>query len=204
VPQLEVVVEILVAEREFRTPVDRPGAQERAPRQIIFDLDATDDPLHGGQEGRFRSTYSADAVCWSPSRSAAMDAAAGAIEEVARVVARIRCWWSRVRIPTQASRREDLMAWCEANGVDFLFGLAKNEQLIAEIHDRTRCGRRQEPTQPAVRSAVLRASPGRRAGPRAGGAGFAERRPIDTNVGGREKIVLWMQITDAGRAALAD
>lgn len=34
--------------------------------------------------------------------------------------------------------------------------------------------------------------------------GFAERRPIVTNVGGQEKIVLWMQITDAGRAALAD
>jgi Transposase DDE domain group 1 len=59
-----------------------------------------------------------------------------AIEEVARLVAQIRCRWPRVRIPLRADSgfaREDLMAWCEANGVDFLFGLAKNERLIAEI-----------------------------------------------------------------------
>jgi Transposase DDE domain group 1 len=67
-------------------------------------------------------------------RSAAMDAAAGAVEEVARVVAQIRRRWPRVRIVLRADSgfaREDLMAWCEANGVDFLFGL--NERLIAEI-----------------------------------------------------------------------
>jgi hypothetical protein len=66
-------------------------------------------------------------------RSAAMDAAAGAIEEVGRVVAHIRRRWPRVRILLRADSgfaREDLMAWCEANGVDFLFGLAKNERLI--------------------------------------------------------------------------
>ena len=69
-------------------------------------------------------------------RSAAIEAAAGAIEEVARVVAHIRGRWPRVRILLRADSgfaREDLMAWCEANGVDFLFGLAKNERLIAEI-----------------------------------------------------------------------
>jgi hypothetical protein len=63
-------------------------------------------------------------------------AAAGAIEQVARVVAHIRGRWPRVRILLHADSgfaREDLMAWCEANGVDFLFGLAKNERLIAEI-----------------------------------------------------------------------
>ena len=65
-----------------------------------------------------------------------MDAAAGAVEEVARVVARIRARWPRTRILLRADSgfaREDLMTWCEANGVDFLFGLAKNERLIAEI-----------------------------------------------------------------------
>ena len=65
-----------------------------------------------------------------------MDPAAGAVEEVARVVAQIRRRWPRVRILLRADSgfaREDLMAWCEANGVDFLFGLAKNERLIAEI-----------------------------------------------------------------------
>ena len=123
-------------------------AQERLPRQIILDLDATDDPLHGEQEGRFFHGYY-DCYCYLPLyvfcgrhllvaklRSAAMDAAAGAIEEVARVVAHIRRRWPRVRILLRADSgfaREDLMAWCEANGVDFLFGLAKNERLIAEI-----------------------------------------------------------------------
>src|SRR6266581_4000645 len=69
-------------------------------------------------------------------RHADLDAAAGAVEEVARLVARIRARWPRTRILLRADSgfaREDLMAWCEANGVDFLFGLAQNERLIAEI-----------------------------------------------------------------------
>ena len=123
-------------------------AQERQPRQIILDLDATDDPLHGEQEGRFFHAYY-DCYCYLPLyvfsgrhllvaklRSAAIDVAAGAIEEVARVVAHIRRRWPRVRVLLRADSgfaREDLMAWCEVNGVDFLFGLAKNERLIAEI-----------------------------------------------------------------------
>src|SRR5277367_6292618 len=123
-------------------------AHAKAPRQITLDLDATDDPLHGDQEGRFFHAYY-DCYCYLPLyvfcgrhllvaklRSAGMDAAAGAIEEVARVVAHIRRRWPRVGILLRADSgfaREDLMAWCEANGVDFLFGLAKNERLIAEI-----------------------------------------------------------------------
>ena len=65
-----------------------------------------------------------------------MDAAAGAVEEVARVITRIRARWPRTRILLRADSgfaREDLMAWCEANGIDFLFGLARNERLAAEI-----------------------------------------------------------------------
>lgn len=123
-------------------------AHERAPKQIILDLDATDDPLHGEQEGRFFHGYY-DCYCYLPLyvfcgrhllvaklRRADMDAAAGAVEEVARIVARVRAHWPRTRILLRADSgfaREDLMAWCEANGVDFLFGLAKNERLIAEI-----------------------------------------------------------------------
>src|ERR1700716_3282753 len=123
-------------------------AHERAPKQIILDLDATDDPVHGAQEGRFFHGYY-DCYCYLPLyvfcgrhllvaklRSAAMDAASGAVEEVARVVAQIRRQWPSVRILLRADSgfaREDLMVWCEANGVDFLFGLAKNERLIAEI-----------------------------------------------------------------------
>jgi hypothetical protein len=123
-------------------------AHTRAPKRIILDLDATDDPLHGEQEGRFFHGYY-DCYCYLPLyvfcgrhllvaklRRADMDAAAGAVEEVARIVARVRARWPRTRILLRADSgfaREDLMAWCEANGVDFLFGLAKNERLTAEI-----------------------------------------------------------------------
>src|ERR1700686_125648 len=123
-------------------------AHKTAPKQIILDLDATDDPLHGQQEGRFFHGYY-DCYCYLPLyvfcgrhllvaklRRADMDAAAGAVEEGARIVARVRRRWPQTRILLRADSgfaREDLMAWCEANGVDFLFGLAKNERLIAEI-----------------------------------------------------------------------
>ncbi len=123
-------------------------AHARPPKQIILDLDATDDPLHGEQEGRFFHGYY-DGYCYLPLyifcgrhllaaklRPANIDGAAGSIEEVARIVAHIRRRWPRVRIVLRADSgfaREDLMAWCEANGVDFLLGLAQNKRLIAEI-----------------------------------------------------------------------
>jgi len=126
------------------------NAHERPPQQIILDLDATDDPVHGEQEGRFFHGYY-DCYCYLPLyvfcgrhllaarlRPANMDAAAGAVEEVARMVAQIRRRWPHARILLRADSgfaREELMAWCEANGVDFLFGLQKNDRLVAEIAD---------------------------------------------------------------------
>src|SRR5712672_2614960 len=123
-------------------------AHDRAPSEIILDLDATDDPVHGNQEGRFFHGYY-DCYCYLPLyifcgrdllaaklRRASVDAAAGAVEEVARIVAHIRRQWQRVRILVRADSgfaRDELMAWCEANGVDFLFGLAKNDRLNAMI-----------------------------------------------------------------------
>jgi Transposase DDE domain group 1 len=123
-------------------------AHAAAPAQIILDLDATDDPLHGHQEERFFHGYY-DTYCYLPLyvfcgrhllvaklRPANIDASAGSIEEIARVVARIRQRWPQVRILLRADSgfaRETLMAWCEDNGVDFLFGLAQNPRLNAEI-----------------------------------------------------------------------
>jgi hypothetical protein len=123
-------------------------AHERPPQQIVLDLDATDDPVHGEQEGRFFHGYY-DCYCYLPLyvfcgrhllaaklRPARMDAAAGAAQEVARIVAQIRRRWPQVRILVRADSgfaREELMAWCEANGVHFLLGLQKNDRLIAEI-----------------------------------------------------------------------
>ena len=123
-------------------------AHERAPKQIILDLDATDDPLHGEQEGRFFHGHY-NCYCYLPLyvfcgrhllvarlRRADADAAAGSVEEVARLVARIRARWPRTRILLRADSgfaRDDLMTWCEANGVDFVLGLARNERLVAKI-----------------------------------------------------------------------
>jgi len=123
-------------------------AHAAAPAQITLDLDATDDPLHGHQEGRFFHGYY-DCYCYLPLyifsgrhllaaklRRANIDASAGAVEETARIVAQIRTRWPAVRIVLRADSgfaRDALMSWCEVNGVDYLFGLAKNERLVAEI-----------------------------------------------------------------------
>jgi Transposase DDE domain group 1 len=123
-------------------------AHAEVPKEIVLDLDATDDPLHGHQEGRFFHGYY-DCWCYLPLyvfcgrhllaaklRRSNIDAAAGAKDEVARIVAHIRRRWPRVRILLRADSgfaREELMAWCEASGVDYLFGLARNRRLLDEI-----------------------------------------------------------------------
>ena len=124
------------------------AAQRTPPAQIVLDLDATDDPLHGHQEGRFFHGYY-DGYCYLPLyifcgrhllaaklRRANIDASAGAVEEVARIVRQLRRHWPHVRILLRADSgfaREALMAWCEANGVDYLFGLARNPRLVAVL-----------------------------------------------------------------------
>ena len=123
-------------------------AHQEPPEQIVLDLDATDDPLYGHQEGGFFHGYY-DCYCYLPlyifcgrhllaakQRPANIDAAAGALEEVARIVAQIRARWPEVRIVLRGDAgfaREALMTWCERNGVDFLFGLARNQRLVREI-----------------------------------------------------------------------
>jgi Transposase DDE domain group 1 len=123
-------------------------AHRSAPRQIVLDLDATDVPLHGHQEGRFFHGYY-DTYCYLPLyifcgrhllaaklRRSNIDGSAGALEEVERIVGRIRARWPRVRILLRADSgfaREALMAWCEATRVDFVFGLARNPRLVEEL-----------------------------------------------------------------------
>jgi len=123
-------------------------AHERAPRQIVIDLDATDIPLHGHQEGRFFHGYY-DSYCYLPlyvfcgrhlllarQRRSNIDGAAGSVEEVARMVAQIRQAWPRTRIILRADSgfaREALMAWCEDNRVDYVFGMARNARLEAML-----------------------------------------------------------------------
>jgi len=124
-------------------------AHDRAPQQIILDLDATDDPLHGHQEGRFFHGYY-DGYCYLPLyvfcgrhllaaklRPSNIDASAGSVEEIARIVSQIRARWPKTRILLRADSgfaREALMAWCENNGVDYVLGLARNARLVDEIY----------------------------------------------------------------------
>jgi Transposase DDE domain group 1 len=123
-------------------------AHRAAPPEIVLDFDATDDPLHGRQEGRFFHGYY-DCYCYLPlyvfcgghllaakQRQANSDASAGAKEEAERIVAHIRTAWPSTRIILRADSgfaREELMGWCEANGVDYVFGLARNERLAQKI-----------------------------------------------------------------------
>ena len=148
-------------------------AHERAPKRIVLDLDATDDPLHGAQEGRFFHGYYG-CYCYLPLyifcgrhllaarlRRSNIDGAAGAVEEVARIVARIRADWPEVEILLRGDSgfaRDDLMSWCEAEQVDYLFGLQRNRRLVAEIETELEAARRacQQSTKPARRFRDLR------------------------------------------------
>ena len=148
-------------------------AHAKAPEQIILDLDATDDPLHGHQEGRFFHGYY-DCYCYLPLyifcgrhllaaklRRSNIDAAAGAVEEVARIVGQIRARWPRVRILLRGDSgfcREALMAWCEANRVDYVFGLARNERLKQRSRPRWLHAQAAGGAAPASRPAASRTS----------------------------------------------
>ena len=123
-------------------------AQQKRPERIVIDLDATDDPLHGNQEGRFFHGYYGH-YCYLPLyifvgehllcarlRPSNIDAAAGSTEEVERIVAVLRRVWQDVEIILRADSgfcRETLMKWCEAHKVDYVFGLARNVKLVKII-----------------------------------------------------------------------
>jgi hypothetical protein len=123
-------------------------AHDTAPEQIILDVDATDDPLHGHQEGRFFHGYYRH-YCYLPLyifcgehllcarlRPADQDGAAGTQEELARLIRRIRESWPQTQLIVRGDSgfcREALMSWCETHDVDYLFGIAKNSRLKAAI-----------------------------------------------------------------------
>jgi len=123
-------------------------AHPQPPAQVVLDLDATDNPLYGEQLGRFFHGYY-DSYCYLPLyifcgehllcaklRPADIDASAGSVKQLDRIVARIRRQWPNVRILIRADSgfcREPMMAWCERNGVDYLLGLATNARLKREV-----------------------------------------------------------------------
>ena len=120
----------------------------QAPSEIILDLDATDDPLHGHQAGRFFHGYY-NSYCYLPLyifcgehllcarlRPSDIDASAGSVKELERIVSRIRVRWPDTRIVIRADSgfcREHIMDWCEHNTVDYVLGLAKNQRLKREL-----------------------------------------------------------------------
>jgi hypothetical protein len=115
------------------------------PQRLVLDVDATDNPLHGHQLGRFFHGYY-DAYCYLPLyvfcgdhpllallRPANIDTPTGALKHLIRIIGRLRQAWPGVQIVLRGDSgfcREHLMRWCEANGVDYLFGLAKNRRLL--------------------------------------------------------------------------
>jgi hypothetical protein len=119
-------------------------SHDEAPAEIVLDMDTTDLPLHGKQEGRFFHGYY-DSYCYLPlyvfcgdhvlcarMREANHDAAYGCLQEIQRIVKQIRMAWPEVRIVLRGDSgfcRNELMSWCENNGVDFLFGMARNPRL---------------------------------------------------------------------------
>jgi hypothetical protein len=124
------------------------AAHDTPPPEIVLDLDATDDPLHGQQEGRFFHGYyrtycylplyifAGDFLVAAKLRRADGDGAAGAVEEVARIVAHIRTRWPGVRIIVRGDSgfaRDELMTWCETHDVDYVLGLARNARLEAAV-----------------------------------------------------------------------
>ena len=125
-------------------------AHATPPTEIVLDLDATDDPIHGAQEGRFFPGYcghycslplysfAGEHLLCARLRPSKIDASAAALEEVQRIVAPLRAVWPAVRITLRAVSgfcRDALMTWCETHAVDYVFGLAKNARLISLIAD---------------------------------------------------------------------
>ncbi len=115
------------------------------PKQIVLDLDVTDDQVHGNQEQGFFNTYYGG-VCYAPLyifcgkqllvsklRASNVDPAAGALDELQRVIGLIRTHWPKTRILVRgdsAYSREEIMAWCESQKIDYVFGLGSNARLM--------------------------------------------------------------------------
>lgn len=119
-------------------------AHRKAPGEIVLDMDTTDLPLHGKQEGRFFHGYY-DNYCYLPLyvfcgdhilcarlREANHDASFGCLQEIERIVKQMRAAWPEVKIVLRGDSgfcRNGLMSWCENNKVDYVFGMARNKRL---------------------------------------------------------------------------
>ena len=128
-------------------------SHQKAPEEIVLDIDSTDLPLHGKQEGRFFHGYYGN-YCYLPlyifcedhllcarMRTADSDAAAGSLVEIERIAGQIREAWPEVKIILRGDSgfcRNELMSWCEKNGVDYVLGRARNSRLQGIIKEQLR------------------------------------------------------------------
>ena len=120
-----------------------------APSEVVLDVDATDDPLHGNQEGRYFHAYyaeyrylplyifSGEHLLCAQLRQANEDPASGVRQELERIVKTLREAWPAVRIILRGDSefcREEIMSYCEGEGqLHYVLGLAKNSRLIKAI-----------------------------------------------------------------------
>lgn len=125
-------------------------SHSRPPKRIVLDIDATDDPLHGHQAGRFFHGYYKN-YCYLPLyifagshllcaklRPSNIDAAAGTVKQLERIVNQIRAQWPKVKIAIRGDSgfcRENIMSWCESNKVDYILGLSKNPRLSENLKE---------------------------------------------------------------------
>ncbi len=166
-------------------------AHDRAPKEIVLDLDATDDPLHGHQEGRFFHGYY-DCHCYVPLyvfcgrhllaaklRRSNIDAAAGAVEEIARIVGQVRARWPRVRIVLRADggfAREALMAQVARKTASTICSVWRGRPVSSSASTSSSPGPSMTPRRAAAPPAASPTHHGRRATAGAA-AGASSPRP---------------------------
>jgi Transposase DDE domain group 1 len=126
------------------------AAHPEPPEHLMLDFDATDDPIHGKQEGRFFHGYY-DHHCYLPLyvfcgdelltaylRSSNIDASKHARSVLKLLVRRLRAAWPEVKITIRADSgfcRWRLMRWCDSHGIGYVLGLAKNSVLERAARD---------------------------------------------------------------------
>ena len=158
--RLELTPDDADVERRYKKIVHHPeqieellitlflDSYEKAPDEIVLDFDATDDRLHGNQEGRFYHGYYRcycylplyvtcdDRLVVSKLRTSNRDQSADSTEVLVHLIDRIRERWPDVRIVVRADSgftRDGFMDWCEHNRTFYVLGLAKNSRLLKTI-----------------------------------------------------------------------